>query len=357
VLATTLLIVTFVILSLAGLVIPLEMLWSAARDPQEAGRRLRRLGDTNRFRGGRVALRRTREALRNVIEKILFLMLTPILRIRNLLLNTLVGLIMMFLIAPLPIILIVSFSSSPFLVFPPPGFSFQWYAKFFSSETWRAAAIFSILLGVAASLVAVFVGTLASFLIVRGRFQWKRGLFFFLLSPLMVPHIILAIAFYGSFNDLGLLGTFQGLVIAHAVLATPYVVVVMSTALRGFDQNLEHAAATLGATPTRTLRKVTFPILRPALLTAGLLAFLVSFDDLLVTLFLLGRLPRTLPLQFWADITIMIDPVISAASSMIVTGVVALISLGQWMKYRQEKRVTLKSQEQILEPIVAGEHL
>lgn len=356
VLATTLLIITFVILSLAGMFIPLEMLWSAARDPLEAGRRHRRWRDTERIRVAALALSHIRSVILNMIEKILFLMVTPILRLRSILLNSLVGLIMVFLIAPLPIVILVSFSSSPFLVFPPPGFSFQWYVKFFTSEAWRTAAVFSILLGVATSLVAVFVGTLSSFLIVRGQFRWKRGLFFFLLSPLMVPHIILAIAFYGFFNDLALLGTFQGLVIAHAVMATPYAVVVMSTTLRGFDQDLEHAAATLGATPTRTLRKVTFPILRPALLTAGLLAFLLSFDELLVTLFLLGRLPRTLPLQFWSDITIMIDPVISAASSMIVLGVIGLITLGQWMKYRQEKRLALRSYEQVFEPIVAGEH-
>jgi ABC-type spermidine/putrescine transport system permease subunit II len=153
-----------------------------------------------------------------------------------------------------------------------------------------------------------------------------------------MPVIILALALYSFQAKVHLLGTFAGLVIGHVVLATPYVVVVMTAAVRGLDRDLEHAAAVHGARPLQTVRRILVPLLRPSLMTSGFFAFLVSFDELLVSLFLLGRQTQTLPLKFWSDIKYQIDPLLSAASSLIICAIVLVIGLGQSLRHRGQSR-------------------
>ena len=327
VLATALLIVTIALLLVAGLITPLETIWAvkldaAAEGEGEAGDNPpRRLGEH---------LTKLRKVLFRGPRRLFELGMMPIARWRRGILRCFLVAVMVFLIAPLPIVVLVSFSSSPYLVFPPPGFSFQWYEKFLTSTVWQTAVFMSVAIGVLTCAVSIVVGVAGAMLIVRYRLRAKRALFFFMIGPLMTPHIILAIAFYGHFLALGLMGTVTGIVIAHTVMAAPYAIIVLTTAMRGLDTNLELAAASLGAKRRTVLRRITVPLLWPALTTSALLTFLVSFDELIVTLFLLGRLPRTLPLQFWADITIAIDPVISAASSMIIAAVVSVLFLGFW---------------------------
>jgi ABC-type spermidine/putrescine transport system permease subunit II len=206
------------------------------------------------------------------------------------------------------------------------------------ARAWHDSLLFSIQVGLAAVAVALLAGATASFVLVRRQFPAKRTVFFLALAPIVIPVIILALALYVYEARLGILGTFPGLVIGHAVLATPYVIVVMSTAVRGFDQRLEWAAAVLGARPPQVLRRVTLPLLRPALLTAALLAFLVSFDELLISIFLLGRQTQTLPLKFWGDIKYQFDPLLSAASTLIVLVIAAVIVGGQLLRLRQARQ-------------------
>jgi ABC-type spermidine/putrescine transport system permease subunit II len=234
-----------------------------------------------------------------------------------------------FLLAPQLIVYVLSFSSSPFLVFPPPGFSMQWYARFFASSEWQSALLTSLKLAVIVASASLAIGCAAAFALVRGDMAGKRGLFLFVLSPLLVPVIVVALGLYVSTDDLGLLGTFAGLVLGHMVVAVPYAIVILVGAVRGLDRNLEHAASTLGARPVRVLGRITLPLLAPALVSAWIMAFLHSFDELLVTLFLLGRQPQTLPIKMWSDIRIQIDPVISAASSTIVTAIAIIVILSQ----------------------------
>lgn len=334
VLATSLLIVTIVLLLLAGLITPLETIWDVKldanrRDGGKAGPRAR-FGSTLRTLRKRILL-----WPRALVEMIVL----PFAGWRHSLLRVFLVLVMIFLILPLPIVILVSFSSSSYLVFPPPGFSLQWYEKFLTSSVWQNAVLMSVAIGAATSFLSILSGVAGATLIVRYKLVAKRAIFFFMIGPLMTPHIILAIAFYGHFLALGLMGTVTGIVIAHTVMAAPYAIIVLTTAMRGLDVNLELAAASLGAKRRTVLRRITLPLLWPAITTSALLAFLVSFDELIVTLFLLGRLPRTLPLQFWADITIAIDPVISAASSMIITGVISVLMIGLWLNRRRERRV------------------
>lgn len=248
--------------------------------------------------------------------------------------------ILVFLTAPLIVVFLLSFSSSLFVVFPPPGFSLQWWAKLAHAWDWHESFLFSVKLGFFSAFFATIIGTMGAFWLVRTTLPIKRALFLFSLSPLMVPVIVIATALYIFEARIHLLGSFAGLVIGHVLLSVPYVVVVMAAALRGFDQSLEKAAAIHGARPLQVLRLVTLPLLKPALLTAGLLAFLTSFDELLITMFMIGRQTLTLPFKFWNDIRYELNPLLSAASTFIVLLVAAAILTAQWIKVRHDRRTS-----------------
>lgn len=328
-----LLLVTIGILFVASLFIPLEMIWSSSstvtsdEEPRVAARLFTRL-------------KRAMDPLLRVTESTIHTVTSPLVTRKARWLWAYTVLVLLFLTAPLIVVVILSFSSSPFVVFPPPGLSMQWWEKLAKATDWHQSFFFSLQLGAAAALVATIVGTMGAFWLVRTQFLFKRTLFLFSLSPLMVPVVIIATALYVFEARLQILGTFGGLVMGHVLLSVPYVIVVMAAALRNFDPALEPAAAVHGARPLQTLRLVTLPILKPALLTAGLLAFLTSFDELLVSIFLLGRQTPTLPIKFWGDIKYQIDPLLSAASTLIVLLVTASIITVQLIRDRHNRRTS-----------------
>lgn len=326
--SVVLLLVTIAILFVASLFIPLEMIWSSSavstpKTKREGGLRLAG-ALTNAFRPLMLAA----ETLIHAVTK-------PLVTRNAGWLWAYAIAVLVFLTAPLIVVVILSFSASPFVIFPPPGFSLQWWEKLAAAEDWHASFLFTLKLGVASALVATLIGTMGAFWLVRTSLRIKRALFLFSLSPLMVPVVIIATSLYVFEARIGVLGSFAGLVIGHVLLSTPYVIVVMAAALRNFDQTLETAAAVHGARPMQVLRLVTLPILKPALFTAGLLAFLTSFDELLVGIFLLGRQTPTLPIKFWGDIKYQIDPLLSAASTLIVVLVTLSILTVQWVRVRQ----------------------
>ncbi|MFB0690338.1 ABC transporter permease subunit [Agrobacterium pusense] len=332
-----LLFVTIVILFVSSLFIPLEMIWSSATsssdsEPRAAARLLNRV-------------KRMLGPLVDVVEGGTHAVTRPLLTNTGGWLWAYTAAILVFLTAPLVVVVILSFSSSPFVVFPPPGFSLQWWQKLANAADWHQSFFFSIQLGIAAAFVATIIGTMGAFWLVRTKFLFKKMLFLVSLSPLMVPVVIIATSLYVFEARLKILGTFAGLVIGHVLLSVPYVIVVMAAALRNFDASLEPAAAVHGARPLQVLRLITLPILKPALVTAGLLAFLTSFDELLVGLFLLGRQTPTLPIKFWADIKYQIDPLLSAASTLIVVLVTASIITVQLIRVRHEKRTAASGAE------------
>lgn len=237
------------------------------------------------------------------------------------------ALIFVYLILPIFVIIPISFSSSRFLQFPPSGFSLQWYRKYFSDRNWISATIRSFQVGTLTTLLATTLGTLASFALVRGEFKGKRFLYGIILSPLIIPVIITAVAVYYVFAGVRLIGTIWALVLAHTVLALPFVVVNVSSTLQGFDITLERAALSLGANRLATFLKVTFPLIWPGVFSGALFAFITSFDEVVVAMFLTGSRP-TLPKQMWDGIRIAINPTISAVSSMlIVFSIILLLSL------------------------------
>jgi putative spermidine/putrescine transport system permease protein len=223
------------------------------------------------------------------------------------------ALIYFFLMLPLLVVFPISLSSAPYMQFPPPGLSWQWYERYLDDPQWIDATWRSLYVGGATAVLALVLGVPLAFALVRSRFPGRALLDRLALAPLIVPTIILSVATYGLFAKLKLVGTWYGLVVAHTVLALPFVVLVLAAGLRDFDRALEQAAAGLGASRWQTLRRITLPLLRPSLVSAGLLAFISSFDEVVVALFLAGA-NMTLPKKMFDNIMMEIDPTIAAVS-------------------------------------------
>lgn len=235
-------------------------------------------------------------------------------------------LILAALLLPLVVVIPISFSSARYLQFPPPGFSLQWYARFFGSEAWIGATIVSLRVAIASTVLALGLGTALAFSVTRGRF-WGRTLIERIgIGPMIVPHIVIAIALYGIFARLGLTGNELGLVLAHTVLAIPFVLTVMSAALKTVDPALEQAAMSLGTSQVGAIWRVTLPLVTPGLISASILAFLSSFDESVVALFLSGT-RRTLPKQMFDNIQNEIDPTVAAVSVLQIALVVFALAI------------------------------
>jgi putative spermidine/putrescine transport system permease protein len=220
-----------------------------------------------------------------------------------------------FLMLPLMVVFPISLSSAPYMQFPPPGLSWQWYERYLDDPQWIDATVRSLQIGVATAVLALALGVPLAFALVRGRFFARETLDRLAMAPLIVPTIILSVSVYGLFARLKLIGEWYGLAVAHTVLALPFVVLVMGAGLRDFDRTLEQAAEGLGASRSRTLMRITLPLLRPSLVSAGLLAFITSFDEVVVALFLSGA-RMTLPKKMFDNILMEIDPTIAAVSVM-----------------------------------------
>ena len=229
------------------------------------------------------------------------------------------GAVLAFLALPVFVVVPISFSSAAYLTFPPPGWSLRWYARYFGGRQWMAATVRSFQVATLTTLVATSVGTAAA-LGLRRRFRGKAVLNLVLLAPMVVPVIITAIAIYGLYARLRLIGTLAGLVLAHTVMALPFVIVVVTATLRGFDQSLELAAMNLGANRWRTFWHVTLPLIRPGVVAGALLAFVTSFDEIVIAIFISGTRAATLPKQMWDGIRTEIDPTIASVSSLMIAG-------------------------------------
>jgi len=234
---------------------------------------------------------------------------------------------LVFLTLPIVIVVPMSFSSAGTLIFPPPGFSLRWYQSFFADPRWLQAALNSVLIASAASLIAMLLGTIAAYGLVRGTFPGKRLIEANFIAPLVVPPVGKAVALYIAYAKLGLIGSFVGLILAHAILGVPYVVLLMSVAIRSFDQRIEQVAASLGATFPTILRRVLLPNLAPSAFAAWIMAFIVSFDEIIITFFVFGR-RETIPKRMFTSLEQKVDPTITAIATMlVVVSVVTLIAV------------------------------
>ena len=233
-------------------------------------------------------------------------------------LYTFSALVFVFLIAPILVIIPVSFNTSNYLDFPPKGFTLKWYASYFNDPIWMSSTWRSFRIALWVAFLSSVIGTCAAFSLVRGRYPGKDFFMSLLICPLMVPIIVKAVGFYYFFSHLRLVGTELGLVLAHTCTGLPYIVVVVSSGLVTFDINLEKASLNLGANRLRTFFKVTFPIIRPAILSGALFAFFSSFDDLIIAIFLCGVKAITLPKKMWDGIRFELNPTITAVASLLI---------------------------------------
>ena len=236
----------------------------------------------------------------------------------SLLLYVVCGLIAFYMILPILIVFPMSFSSAEFLTFPPPGFSLKWFQRYFGDSSWTQPTYISFQIAIMTMVLSTILGTLAAMALVRSRFWGKAGANSLILAPMIIPVIVISIALYGFFAKIGLIGTRAGLVFGHTMVCVPFVVITVSASLKGFDETLEMAAMICGATRLKAFMKITFPIIRPGMISGALFAFIISFDEIVISMFLCGIETRTLPLKMWEGIRMEISPVIAAVSTLLI---------------------------------------
>ena len=253
-------------------------------------------------------------------------------------------LILAFLIIPILVIVPLSFNSSSFLTYPMDGFSFRWYQELMASQEWRQAFKNSFIIAPGATFLAMVFGTLAAVGLSRGNFPFKNLVLAFIISPMIVPLIIVAVGLYFFFAKLNLLNSYLGLILAHAMLGVPFVVTTVSATLQGFNTNLSRAGASLGAPPLVVFFKIVLPLIAPGVISGALFAFATSFDEVVVTLFLASPSQRTLPLQMFSGIRENISPSIAAVATIMVV-LSALMLLTLELLRRRNERLKVKPEQ------------
>jgi putative spermidine/putrescine transport system permease protein len=242
--------------------------------------------------------------------------------------------VLVFLALPILIVAALSFSSASYLTFPPPAFGIRWYRAYLGSGEWLASTWLSLAVATCVVVLSTTLGTIAALGLTRLPPAMRAVLGALILSPLIVPGIVIAIGIYYVFARYRLVGTPAGLVLAHTCLAVPFVVTSVSASLAGVDRRLEQAALSLGATPWGTFRQVTLPLIRPGVLVGALFAFITSFDELIVALFLSGSGAITLPRRMWDDLRFAIDPTIAAVSTLTIVLAAALLGGAHILRQR-----------------------
>jgi putative spermidine/putrescine transport system permease protein len=247
---------------------------------------------------------------------------------------SLAGLVALFLLLPIVIVVPMSFSTAISFEFPPPGYSLGYYAKYFTSEEWLEPTLNSLVIALGATALTMLLVVPAAFGYVRYRFRGKAFVNLLMVAPLIVPHVVSALAYYGFLGRARLTGTHLGVIVAHGVLAVPVAFLVITATLKGFDRNLERAAMSAGAGPLRTFFHVTLPVLRPGMLVGALFAFLSSFNEAVVVIFIGGREAATLPKKMYESIRLESDPVIAVVSTLLVSAVVLGVLVSTFLRRR-----------------------
>ncbi|WP_435171271.1 ABC transporter permease [Falsirhodobacter sp. 1013] len=248
-------------------------------------------------------------------------------------------LVLAYLVIPTVVIIPLSFSSESFLSFPPKGFSWRWYETFFSTIDYHYAIGNSLKIGIPSAALASLCGTLAALAMARANLPWPKVLAMMMIAPIILPQIVLALGLYPLMVKVGLQGTLLGIVLAHAVVAMPLVFISVSASLRGCPEQLEQAAATLGANGWNTFWHVTFPLIHPGILVGFIFAFTFSFDELILSMFLTSSTTRTMPRLLWEQLNFQMTPVITAASVTLLVCTVVLIGIAGWINQRNARLV------------------
>ncbi len=246
-------------------------------------------------------------------------------------------LVLLCLVLPVLAIIPISFSSDTMLTYPMPGLSLRWYKEFFNAVMWTLSMKNSFIIAGATTVLATALGTLAALGLTMPNFPFKGVITGIMIMPMVVPIVITAVGIYFFFARIGLVSTHLGMILAHTVLATPFVIITVTATLQGFNPNQVRAGASLGAPPATVFFKITLPQILPGLISGALFAFVTSFDEVVVALFIAGSKQYTLPRQMFAGIREKYNPTIAAvATMMIVISVLLLVSL-ELLRRRNER--------------------
>ena len=254
------------------------------------------------------------------------------------------GLILFFLIAPIVVLIPLSFNAEPYftftqgmLTFNPDAYSTRWYQDIINNPQWIHSIKNSVIIGFFATILATFFGTLAAWGLSRPQTPFRVPLMGLLISPMIVPLIITAAGMFFFYSKVGLAQTYPGLIMAHTALGIPFVIITVTATLMGFDHDLIRASASLGASPVTTFRKVVMPLILPGVISGALFALVTSFDEIVVVLFLSGFEQRTIPRQMWVGIREQISPTILAVATILIAVAVALLTTVELLRRRSER--------------------
>lgn len=262
---------------------------------------------------------------------------SPLERIWHWVFRILCAAIFVYLLVPIFIIMPLSFNSEPYFSYPMAGFSTRWYEDFFTNPQWMLGLKNSIVVGFFATILATTLGTLAALGLNRADFYGKSAVMAVLISPIVIPIVITAAGMFYFYASIGLSSTIPGLVLAHAALGVPFVVITVSATLVGFDHNLVRAGSSLGADPVRVFFKVTLPLILPGVVSGALFAFITSWDELVVAIFLAGAEQHTLPRRMWSGIRELLSPTITAVATMLIMFSIMLMVTMELLRRRSER--------------------
>ena len=240
--------------------------------------------------------------------------------------------IICFLVLPIMIVFAVSVTDRHYLALPLDGISFQYYRNLFTSQAWFGSILQSFIIACTSAAIAALAGTLCAIGCWRLSNRASDVIRMLMLVPIMVPTIVYALGIYQFWIDLRLIDTYTGVIIAHAVTGIPYVVITVSTALAGFDQRLEQASLSLGATVGQTLRLVIIPNIMPGVISGVIFAFIHSWDELVIALFIAGRGVFTLPRRMWDGINESLDPTMAAVAAVLILLTICLLVVDMFMR-------------------------
>ncbi|MDE0051837.1 MAG: ABC transporter permease [Rhodospirillales bacterium] len=264
--------------------------------------------------------------------------------------RTLCVLIFIFLVGPIFVIIPLSFNELPYftftpemLSFDPAGYSTKWYQEFFTEDSWQKAVQNSFLIAIFATLISTFLGTLAALGLSRPEMPFRKTIMALLISPMIVPLIISAAGMYFFYARIGLASTHFGVILAHAALGIPFVIITVTATLVGFDHSLTRAAASLGSSPTRTFFVVIVPLILPGVISGALLAFITSFDEVVVVLFVGSVEQRTIPWKMFSGIREEIRPTILAVATLLVFISIVLLTMVELLRRRSERLRGIRS--------------
>lgn len=245
--------------------------------------------------------------------------------------------ILFFLIAPILVITPLSFNAEPYFSYPMPGLSLRWYEDFFTNDRWVLALKTSIIVAAFTTMIATTLGTLAALGLSRANFPARSSFMSVLIMPMIVPIIISAVGMYFFYTDISLSNSLPGLILAHTALATPFVVIVVTATLSGFDHTLSRAGASLGGTPVTVFKRVILPLILPGVISGALFAFVTSFDEVVVVVFLASPEQRTLPKQMFSGIREDISPTITAAATLLILFAITMLTTVELLRRRSER--------------------